>query len=54
MRSKKQTYIRPCKKCGRLFKPKGKYTYLCPECNPQYGQQSPRYSRRGKSRVPYQ
>jgi len=25
---------RPCKKCGKMFTPSGKYCRYCPECNP--------------------
>jgi ribosomal protein L32 len=29
---KKNTYLRPCRKCDELFKPASKYTYLCDDC----------------------
>jgi len=42
----KHTYIRPCKRCNKIFNPSGKYTRLCKDCNPHYGSQSNSYSRR--------
>lgn len=29
------TYIRPCRKCGELFKPNAKFVRLCDKCNPR-------------------
>ena len=29
-------FSRPCKKCGEMFIPTGRYNFICPKCNPKY------------------
>ena len=47
-------FKRPCKKCGKLFNPPGKYSKLCMQCNPNFTYYSPQYSNRRKSKLTIQ
>jgi len=29
----KETYIRYCKRCNKIYKPKAKHSDICPDCN---------------------